>query len=157
MELAFLCHHSAVMLWYKLIGNCTIEMYRDVSVQCKLPKARRMLKFKYELQLFFNHLGPRTQNCATYVNEFTHVSTLTASYLGLLKPLAKLPPNFLRNLCTLILLHFHRINGLKLHFSVPIVPLHTQKLHGALMQLDVHVWSQKISKYVRAYSRLLAT
>ena len=78
----------------------------------------------------FNHLGSRAQICATYVpyvNEFTHVSTLTTTWDY--SSLAKLPSTFLRDLCTLILLPFQHINRLKLHFLVPVVPLRTRKLH----------------------------
>ena len=57
------------------------------------------------------------------------VSTLAATWFYSAS-LAKLPPTFLRDLCTLILQLFQRINRLKLHFSVPVVPLSTRKVHG---------------------------
>ena len=66
----------------------------------------------------FNPLGPRGQIWDTYVpcvNEFTRVSTLTATW-DYSASLAKLQPTFLGDLCTLILLPFQRINRIKLHF-----------------------------------------
>ena len=56
---------------------------------------------------FINHLGPRAQIYAT-------VRFYTNSYIPRITQasVAKLPPTFMRDLCTLILLPFHRINRL---------------------------------------------